>query len=186
MTEFWFFYGGWFSSLVSNLNFEDIKVILKRFIRERVKCKEEILIFLGYCCTAFLKRAMVYTQTPPKFQEYFLLFIRVTLSFNWSWLLVGSRLFCLQNLPYLVSFRCMCWRSCGGLNKEHSISVHWGSNSFYPILYILISPSLVSRLINASSAPGGQIWVWVIWGCAEELADNYGGLLSRETWKEVP
>ena len=23
------------------------------------------------------------------------------------------------------------WRSCGGLNKEHSISVHWGSNSFW-------------------------------------------------------
>ena len=51
-------------------------------------------------------------------------------SFNSSWLLVGSWLFCLQNFPCLVSFRCMCWRSCGGLNKEHSIWVHWRSNSF--------------------------------------------------------
>ena len=33
-------------------------------------------------------------------------------------------LFCLQNLPYLVNFRCLCWRSCGSLNKEHSKSVH--------------------------------------------------------------
>ena len=39
-------------------------------------------------------------------------------SFNSSWFLVGSWLFCLQNLPCLVSFRCICWRWCGGCKKS--------------------------------------------------------------------
>ena len=52
----------------------------------------------------------------------------IELSFNSSWHLVGSWLFCFLNLPCLVSFR--CWRPCGGLNQEHSKSVHSGSNSF--------------------------------------------------------
>ena len=55
------------------------------------------------------------------------IWVSLELSFNSSWLLVGSWLFCLQNfqnLSCLVSFRCMCWRPCGGLSKEHSKLVH--------------------------------------------------------------
>ena len=50
----------------------------------------------------------------------------IELSSNSSWLLIGSWLLCVQNLPCLVSFWCMR----GGLNKEHSISVYEGPNSF--------------------------------------------------------
>ena len=61
------------------------------------------------------------------------------LSFNSSWLLVGSWLFCLQNFPCLVSFRCMCWRLCGGLNKEHSNQFIEGQTPFSnACVYIVI------------------------------------------------
>ena len=76
--------------------------------------------------------------------------------FNLSWVLVGSWLFGLQNLPCLVSFRCMCWRSCGGLNKEHSTSVHWGSNSFMRVVWPhsamrLMPPKDLERIVHANT-----------------------------------
>ena len=52
-------------------------------------------------------------------------------SSNSSWLLVGSWLFCKLTKPFMFGkILVHVWRSCGGLNKEHSISVHWGSNYF--------------------------------------------------------
>ena len=65
----------------------------------------------------------VSNRFPPKFAQEagrkFFIFKSnaLELSFNSSCLLVGSWLFCLQNLPCLVSFRCICWGSCGGLNQ---------------------------------------------------------------------
>ena len=46
------------------------------------------------------------------------------LSSTSSWLLVRSWLFCLQNRPCLVSFRCMFGGRVEALTKKHSISVH--------------------------------------------------------------
>ena len=47
------------------------------------------------------------------------------LSFNSSCLLVGSWLFCLQNLPCLVSVRCMCWESCGLVEVWTKNILYW-------------------------------------------------------------
>ena len=96
---------GWFQIL---LTMKDMSTFL---------CK------LKLCFTTICLHTWCVCRKSPNFVRF------LELSFNSSWLLVGSRLFCLQNFPCLVSFRCMCWRLCGGLNKEHSKSVHWGSNS---------------------------------------------------------
>lgn len=53
----------------------------------------------------------------------------IELSPYWSWLLVGSRLYCIQHLPCSVRLRCML----GGWNEEHSTLGHWGSNSFWHV-----------------------------------------------------
>ena len=46
---------------------------------------------------------LIFNKTLPRHGS----FDTIELSFNSSWLLVGSGLFCLQNLPCLVGFRCM-------------------------------------------------------------------------------
>ena len=55
----------------------------------------------------------------------------IDLSSNSTWLLVGSWLFCIQHLPFSVSFRCMLGGSVEIWTKNIPIPVYWRSNSIW-------------------------------------------------------
>ena len=57
--------------------------------------------------------------------------IELELSSNSRWLLVGSSSFCIQHYPCSVSLQGMLRGSAKLWRNKHSLSVHWGSSSFW-------------------------------------------------------
>ena len=72
-----------------------------------------------YHCWTLLRSSLYYRNVG------FLSAHLLELSFNSSTLLVGSWLFCIRYFSCSVSFgACLAWSRRGGLNEEHSVSVH--------------------------------------------------------------
>ena len=95
---------------------------------------------LRYVCSSLpllTRHPVLGLEDNPKLWLYHVLFelkaIRDSFdsSSNSTWLLVGSWSFCIQHLPFSVSFRGMLGGSVEIWTTNIPIPVYWGSNSFW-------------------------------------------------------